>query len=301
MPASIELKNLGYVYPDGTEALRNISLRIEEGESVAVLGPNGAGKSTLLLHLNGILRGEGTVKISGSDIKGKETRELIGDIGLVFQDPDDQLFSTTVFDDVAFGPLNMNLSKEEVRGRVASALKRAGMEKFEDRCPHNLSFGEKRKVSIATVLSMDSRIMVFDEPLSNLDPRGKREIISLIKELKREGKTIITAIHDVNIVPEIADRIYVLNKEIIGEGTPREVFMNTKLLSNSNLDIPVITQFFEVLSCFGYDTTDIPLSIDEAISHLTRTIEKDGGHIHLHIHEHTHKEINRLKRRHEHQ
>jgi len=300
MPISIELKNLSYRYPDGTEALRDVNLNISEGESVAILGPNGAGKSTLLLHLNGILRGEGTVKISGNDISGKATRDLIGDVGLIFQDPDDQLFSTTVFDDVAFGPLNMGLSEEEVRKRVSSSLKKVGLEGFEERCPHNLSFGEKKKVSIATVLSMDSRILVFDEPVSNLDPRSRRGIITLMKNLRREGKTIVIATHDVNAVPEIADRIYVLNKEIIGEGTPREIFIDVELLKNSNLDIPLTTQLFEILSCFGYDMTDIPLSIEEAISHLTRTIETEGGHIHLHIHEHTHKNLKKVRDRHGH-
>ncbi len=301
MPASIELKNLSYVYPDGTEALRNISLGIEEGESVAVLGPNGAGKSTLLLHLNGILRGDGVVEILGSSIEGKDTWELIKDIGLVFQDPDDQLFSTTLFNDVAFGPMNLGLPEKEVKRRVSSALESVGLPDLGERCPHNLSFGEKKKASIATILSMEPRILVFDEPLSNLDPRSKRDIIALIKALKKEGKTIVIATHDVNSVAEIADRVYVLDRKIIREGTPREIFTDKELLWKANLELPLITQLFEVLSCFGYSTGDIPLSIDEAIKNLTRTIETEGGHVHLHIHEHTHRDIDRLKRRHEHQ
>jgi len=300
MSTAIELKNLNYTYPDGTNALRDVNLRIEEGESVALLGPNGAGKSTLLLHLNGILRGEGAVKIFGSDIMEKETRELIGEIGIVFQDPDDQLFMTTVFDDIAFGPLNTGLSREEVRKRVSSSLKKVGLEGFEDRCPHNLSFGEKKRISLATVLSMEPRILVFDEPTANLDPRSKRDVVSLINDLKKDGKTVIIATHDVNMVPEIVDRAYILNKTIIREGTPREIFMDTQLLKKSNLDIPLITQLFEILSCFGYDATDIPLSIEEAVSHLTKSIQTKGGHIHLHIHEHTHKNLKRIRDRHGH-
>ncbi len=142
---------------------------------------------------------------------------------------------------------------------------------------------------------MDPEIIVFDEPTANLDPVSRRDMVALIRELQEGGKTLVIATHDINVVPEVVDRIYVLNKTLLGEGSPREILMDTGLLDESNLDTPAVTKLFEVLSCFGYDTREIPLSMEEAVSHLTRTIEDGGGNIHLHIHKHTHEEIDMLK------
>lgn len=300
MDPVISIKNLTYRYPDGTLALDNVSLDVFRGELIALLGPNGAGKSTLLLHLNGVLKGSGSIRIFGGNIQDKKRGEIIREVGIVFQDPDDQLFMTTVFDDVAFGPMNMGLSKQEIGERVEDALGNVGLRGYEDRYPHNLSFGEKKKVSLATITSMEPEIIVLDEPTSNMDPKSRADILRIIKELKSRGKTIIIATHDINAVPEIADRIYILDRRIIAEGSPREIFMNVDLLKKANLDVPGITKLFEILTCFGYNCEDLPLSIDEAVSHLTKSIEKGGGHIHLHIHKHTHENIKKIRRKYEH-
>ena len=163
--------------------MKGVDLDVLEGESVALIGPNGAGKSTLLLHLNGILKGKGSVKTLGKELRGgKNTREIKNKVGMVFQDPNDQLFSPTVFDDVAFGPINMGCHQKLVRERVRGALRQIKMEGYEERCPHHLSFGEKKRISLATVLSMEPEILALDEPTSNLDHRGRRNFINLLRE-----------------------------------------------------------------------------------------------------------------------
>ncbi|RLG34853.1 energy-coupling factor ABC transporter ATP-binding protein, partial [Methanosarcinales archaeon] len=297
MRPAISIKDLTYTYPDGTCALNGISAEILEGESVALLGPNGAGKSTLMLHLNGILGGgEGSVEIFGDRIGSVDLKEIRKRVGIVFQDPDDQLFMPTLFDDVAFGPRNLGIPENEVKERVGRALRKVGLEGFEDRLPHHLSFGQKKRAAFATILSMDPDIIVLDEPTSNLDPKSRSELIRVIAKLREEGKTLITATHDVNAVPEIADRVIVLNRIIIGEGTVREVLLDSNLLEAANLTTPDVVQLFELLGCFGYDCKNLPLSMDEAVTHLTRTIETaNGKHVHLHIHEHTHQEIGEVR------
>ena len=276
-------------------------MNIYEGESVALIGPNGAGKSTFLLHLNGVMRTEnGAIEIFGDKIEDKNIREIRRRVGIVFQDPDDQLFMPTVFDDVAFGPINLGFEKDEVEKKVKMALNRVGLTGYEDRSPHRLSFGEKKRASLATVLSMEPDILVLDEPTSNLDPKSRAELIKTIKDLNAEGKTIITATHDLNAVPDIAGRVYVLNKTIVAQGTTRMVFEDLDLLREANLDVPDVVRLFEVLKCFGYDYENLPLSMDEAISHLTETIKSEGGHVHLHIHEHTHERLSKAKERHNH-
>ncbi len=284
-----------------TLALEDVSLDVFEGESVVLLGPNGAGKSTLLLHLNGILRSEkGSIEIFEEGMDDGDIRSIRKKVGIVFQDPDDQMFMPTVFDDVAFGPINLGLSEEDVGKRVASALSMVGLTGYGNKCPHNLSFGEKKRVALATILSMEPEILVFDEPTSNMDPKSRTELIRTIKELNSEGKTIITATHDVNAVPEIAKRAYVLNKTILAYGTVKEIFENADLLREVNLEVPEVVKLFEILRCFGYNCEELPLSVEESIEHLTRTIEGKDGHVHLHIHEHTHEQLNSVIDRHFH-
>ena len=290
----VEIENLSFTYPDGHMVLRDVNVTVWQGEVVAVLGSNGAGKSTLLLHLNGILRGDGAVSIMGLPAIEKNLKEIRRRVGLIFQEPDDQLFSPTVFDDVAFGPLNMRCPEDEVRRRVGRALQLVGMSGYEQRSPHHLSVGEKKRIAIATVLSMDPEILVFDEPTANLDPRSRADLIDMMRRLNKEGRTIVIATHDVDAVAEIASRVYVLNRGIVAEGTVGEIFSNMELLRGNNLKVPEIARLFEVLRCFGYDCDELPLSIEEAVDHLTRTIEQDGKHVHLHIHEHTHEELARL-------
>jgi len=298
----IIIRNLGYTYPDGTRALENVNMAVYEGERVAIVGPNGAGKTTLLLHLNGILRStDGQVEVFGKSVGGVKREEIINDVGIVFQDPDDQLFMPTLFDDLAFGPINLGLNEKEVRERVKKALSSLGLSGYENKCPHHLSYGEKKKASLAAVMSMEPRILVLDEPTANLDPRSRAELIGIIKELnEREGITIVIATHDVNAIPALADRVYVLNRRIIAEGTLQKIFSDFELLKENNLEVPEVFKLFEVLRCFGYNCIELPLSIDEAIEHLTRTVETEGGHIHLHIHEHTHDEVKKLKSKYEH-
>lgn len=297
MREAITVRNLSYTYPDGTKALEDVSLEVNEGERIAIVGPNGAGKTTFLLHLNGILHGtDGHVEVFGKSVDKVKREDIIKDVGIVFQDPDDQLFMPTLFDDLAFGPINSGLPEEEVRERVKMALLSLGLSDYENRCPHHLSYGEKKKAALAAVMSMEPRILVLDEPTANLDPRSRAELIEIIKGLnEREGITIVTATHDVNAVPELADRVYVLNKRIIAEGTSQKIFSDVELLKETNLEVPEVFKLFEVLQCFGYNCEELPLSVDDAIGHLTRTVENEGGHIHLHIHKHTHDDVKKLK------
>jgi len=262
---AIEIKNLSYTYPDGNIALNNINLEISENECIALIGPNGSGKTTLILNLNGILRGNGCVKIFNKELSDKNLKEIRKDIGIVFQNPDDQLFMPTVFDDVAFAPLNMNLDEKEVKVRVKNALHDVGMSDYENHCSYHLSFGEKKKISIATILSMNPKIVVFDEPTANLDTKSKKELIKIIKNLKKDGKTIIIATHDLDSVLEVVDRIAILNKTIVAYGKTREIITNEKLFEDENLDTPNIVILFKTLTNLGYDCTDIPLSMDAVL------------------------------------
>jgi cobalt/nickel transport system ATP-binding protein len=233
---AVEIKDLHYAYPDGTQALRGLNLTIEEGESVGIVGPNGAGKSTLLLHLNGILRGQGEVKIFGLPVVKKNLQEIRRRVGLVFQDPDDQLFSPTVFDDVAFGPINMGLTREEVEREVHRALAAVGMEEMERRSAHHLSFGQQKRVSIATVLSMRPDLLALDEPSSNLDPRARRELAELLQGL-RITKLVVT--HDLPFVFEICERVVVLSEgRVVADGEAFSVFTDEELLAKYGLELP---------------------------------------------------------------
>ena len=230
---AIRIDDLSYAYPDGHRALTSVNLVVKKGESLGLLGPNGAGKSTLALHLNGILTGSGRIKIMGLEVCKKNLREIRNKVGLVFQDPDDQLFSPTVREDVAFGPRNQGLSPEQVDHAVSRALAWVRMEDFEDRSSFHLSFGEKKRLSVATVLSMDPEILVLDEPVSNMDPRGRREFIELIKIL---DATKIVVTHDLAMAREICDRAVVMDDgEIVADGNPALVFEDVELLEAHGL------------------------------------------------------------------
>lgn len=219
---AIEIRNLNYVYPDGTKALRDINLDVFIGESVGVIGPNGAGKTTLLLHLNGILKGTGKICVLDFEMNGKNLAQIREKVGLVFQDPENQLFMPTVFDDVSFGPINMMLPRAEIETSVNEALKEVGMLDSIKRPSHHLSFGEKKRVSIATVLSMKPQILVLDEPTSNLDPKGRRDIIKFLKGI---NKTKIIASHDLEMIAELCSRYVFLNKGMIvrQDSTPKNL------------------------------------------------------------------------------
>ena len=213
----IVISDLSYTYPDGTRGLSRLSLSIASGESVAVLGPNGAGKSTLLLTLPGLIFGTGRVTISGIDVSPKTVREVRRHVGIVFQNPDDQLFCPTVYDDVAFGPENMGLSREEVGRRTESALSAMGLSGYDRRSSHHLSYGEKKRASIATILSMDPAVIAFDEPSANLDPEGVHDLMAVIGRI---AKTKIIVTHDVQLARKLADRAVVMRKGAIIEDMP---------------------------------------------------------------------------------
>jgi cobalt/nickel transport system ATP-binding protein len=266
----IETKNISYHYPDGTQALDKVNFQVEEGKIVALLGPNGAGKSTLFLHFNGILKpSSGCIFIDGTEIK-YDKKNLISirqKIGIVFQNPDDQLFAPTVMEDVAFGPMNIGLPLEEVELRVKEALKKVSMEGVEKKPPHHLSGGEKKKVAIAGILAMQPKIMVLDEPTSGLDPKGASQIMSLLYELNREGMTIIISTHDVDMVPLYASNMYIISKgKIIKKGSPPEVFEDVKTIREANLRLPRIAHLMEILEKNDElpFTKPYPLTIGEA-------------------------------------
>jgi cobalt/nickel transport system ATP-binding protein len=247
----IETKDITYEYPDGTKALDKVNFNVDEGKIVALLGPNGAGKSTLFLHFNGILSpSTGSVIIDGVTVKynKKDLMQIRQKVGIVFQNPDDQLFAPTVLEDVAFGPMNMGLPKEEVEARVKEALLRVGMEGFENKPPHHLSGGQKKRVAIAGILAMKPKIMVLDEPTSGLDPKGASQILRLLYKLNNEGITIVISTHDVDLVPLYASKVYIISEgKIIKEGTAPEVFEDVKTIRGANLRLPRIAHLMEIL------------------------------------------------------
>jgi len=224
----VRVDNLSFCYPDGRQALTDVSLTIHQGETVALIGPNGAGKSTLLLHLNGILRSNGVVKIFGRPVDDKNLRWLRSKVGLVFQNPDDQLFSPTVFDDVAFGPINMGYAEAEVRESVNRALDGVGMTGYEHRSPHHLSIGEKKRIAIATALAMNPEILVIDEPTANLDPGSKWSLIGLLKRLPM---TKIVASHDLELIRALCPRTIILDQgKVIVNGATEHILADIPLL-----------------------------------------------------------------------
>jgi len=230
----IEIDHLYYDYPDGTPALRDIDLVVYRNESIAILGPNGAGKSTLLYHLNGTLRGDGRVTILGLLVEKENLKEIRRRVGLVFQNPEDQLFCPTVFDDVAFGPLNMGLDEERVRYRVERALEMMGLKGFEGRSAHHLSEGEKKRVALATVLAMDSEILALDEPTDNLDPTGSRTLIERI-QLIPQTKVIVT--HHLPVAVDLCERAVLLRGGRKEEDLPtRDLLKNRELLEEFGFD-----------------------------------------------------------------
>jgi cobalt/nickel transport system ATP-binding protein len=232
----LSVENLHFHYPDGHVALRDVSLKLCEGEKVALVGPNGAGKSTLMLHLNGILSGEGEMSIAGMRIEPDNLPVIRAMVGLVFQSPDDQLFSPTVFEDVAFGPLHMGLPEDEVHARVDEALEMVRMCDYRDRLSHHLSVGEKKRIAIATVLSMRPQILVLDEPSAGLDPRARRGLINLLRELPI---TMLVSSHDLRMVEELFPRMVIMDEgKIVADGPTPELMDDEALLEAHGLEKP---------------------------------------------------------------
>ena len=242
---SLRVEDLAFAYPDGHQALFGVDLRIERGERVALLGPNGAGKTTLVLHLNGILTGgRGRVSVAGLPVRKRDLPEVRRRVGVVFQDPDDQLFMPTVGEDVAFGPRNLGLPEPEVAARVAAALDQVGMAGAADRPPHHLSFGQRRRVAVATVLSMHPEVLVLDEPSSNLDPAGRRELAEVLTVLP---VTMLMVTHDLPYALQLCPRSVVLDGGVVvADGPTREVLADADLLAAHRLELP-----------FGFDPTRV--------------------------------------------
>jgi cobalt/nickel transport system ATP-binding protein len=235
--ASLEVQGLAFAYPDGHQALFGVDLRVERGERVAVLGPNGAGKTTLVLHLNGVLGGgAGTVSVAGLPVVKENLREVRRRVGIVFQDPDDQLFMPSVGEDVAFGPANLGLRGAELQERVTSALTAVGMQDFADRPPSHLSFGQRRRVAVATVLAMEPEILVLDEPSSNLDPASRRELAEILTSL---DLTLLMVTHDLPYALELCERSVVLDGGVIAaDGATRDLLCDDALMRAHRLELP---------------------------------------------------------------
>jgi cobalt/nickel transport system ATP-binding protein len=235
MSCAIEARGLCFRYPNGVTGLDGVDLSVRHGERVAVLGPNGAGKTTLMLHLNGLLRGSGDLHVAGVDVARGDQRELRARVGLVFQDPDDQLFMPTVREDVAFGPLN--LGAQDVPGRVDAALRTVRMLDVADRAPHQLSLGQRRRVAIATVLAMDPRLLVLDEPSASLDPRSRRELLEMLARLEQ---TMLVVTHDLLFAAELCERAVILSGgRIVADGRCLDILRDEELLAAHDLELPL--------------------------------------------------------------
>jgi cobalt/nickel transport system ATP-binding protein len=248
-PPSLKVEGLAYAYPDGHQALFGVDLTVAKGERVALLGPNGAGKTTLVLHLNGILSGGlGTVRVAGLPVGARDMAEIRRRVGIVFQDPDDQLFMPTVREDVAFGPAAAGLRGPELEARVLAALDRVGMAEFAERPPHHLSFGQRRRVAVATVLVMEPEILVLDEPSSNLDPASRRELADVLRSL---DVTVLMVTHDLPYALELCPRAVVLSDGVIAaDGPTRDLLCDEELMRAHRLELP-----------FGFDPRSVRMGV----------------------------------------
>ncbi len=250
----IETRDLCYSYPHSVRALEGINFIAPRNARIAVIGSNGAGKSTLFKHFNGIFKPtSGSILIRGEPITKVNIREVRKFVGIVFQNADDQIFSPTVEQDVAFGPTNLGLDEETIHHRVHEALKIVGIEDLAGRVPHHLSGGEKKRVAIAGVIAMEPEVLVLDEPTAGLDPQGVHDLIGFINSLSKQyGMTVIFSTHDVSLVAEVADYIYVMNKgRFVAEGTVEQIFMQPDMLKSMRLDVPVLPKLLRSLQKQG--------------------------------------------------
>jgi len=252
MTPVLEFDQIQYAYPGCPESLSGISFTVKKGARVALVGPNGAGKTTLLLMSNGVLEPrKGRVLLDGEPLRydSRSLREIRKKVGLVFQNSDTQLFAPTVYQDVAFGPLNLGMSQEEIRAAVTRSLAAVGLTGYEKRPPHQLSGGEKKRAAIAGVLAMDPEVLVFDEPTSSLDPAGAAELMELLDELNAQGKTIIISTHDVELAYQWADHVVLLRKgSVVSQGPPEEIFTRADLVATTSLRAPAIVEMYMELS-----------------------------------------------------
>ncbi len=270
--AILKLENVLYRYPEADVAIENIDLEIEKGERVALVGPNGAGKSTLLHIMAGLfVPTSGKAWINGVELTRRTAAAARRGVGLLFQDPDDQIFMPTVYEDVTFGPINMGLEEVDVRQRATKAMELAGVEGYGDRVPHRLSTGEKKRVAIAGLLAMSPPTLLMDEPTANLDPQGRRDLVKVLDSL---DQTIVLATHDLSVAFELTDRVIVLKRSKIFDGNFRSLIADRKVLHEARLELP---SFSRLMSKWG-DLTGVgfepPLTVDEALEILLRERKK---------------------------
>ena len=270
----LSIKNLSYTYPDGTHALKNINMEILKGQKVAIMGPNGAGKSTLFSHFNGLTEPKsGYLEIDGKKMEYDKNSllEVRQKVGIVFQDPNDQLFAPTVKEDVAFGPMNLGLSYEEVEKRVNEALELVGMEKFKDKTPHHLSGGQQKRVAIAGIIAMKPEIMILDEPTAGLDPQGVDKVLDILNNLNKDGMSIVISSHDIEMVNGFAEKIFVLNEgEILASGDKQEIFSDKELLKKAHLKAPITTEILYQLKEKGFDVDTTKININEVVDEIIK-------------------------------
>ena len=271
----VEVKDVQFNYPGSVKAIGGVSFGISKAERVAILGPNGSGKSTLILLMAGLLTPlKGEITVFNEKTSSKNFQKIRQRIGVVFQDPDDQLFTQSVIDDIEYGPKNLRLPENEVKDRSSQVLEKMGIQHLKDRPPHRLSFGEKKKVSLATALVMKPDLLILDEPTANLDLVSRRGLIGTLNELNREGTTIIVSTHDVEALPELADRVIVINRGcLVGAGATSEVLQNQKLLESACLEPPAIVKLFTELQSKGV-VQGIPLTVEEGLRELTNLANK---------------------------
>lgn len=270
----LSTENLSFTYPDGTQALKNINIEIEKGEKVAIIGPNGAGKSTLFSHFNGLTEPtSGCVKIEDKPISFEkdELLKVRQKVGIVFQNPNDQLFAPTVKEDIAFGPMNLGLSYDEVEKRVEDALKMVGMENYEDKTPHHLSGGQQKRIAIAGIIAMKPELMILDEPTAGLDPDGVEKVLNIMNQLNEEGMTLIISSHDIDMISKYADKIFVLyNGEIIESGNKNKIFSDMKLLKKAHLRTPITTEILYNLKESGLNVNTEKISVKDTCTEIIK-------------------------------
>jgi cobalt/nickel transport system ATP-binding protein len=271
----VSARDVQFTYPAGVAALHGVSLDIKQGERVALLGPNGSGKSTLILLIAGLLTPKkGEIKVFGQPTTSKDFQKFRSRIGIVFQDPDDQLFTPSVIEDVEYGPKNLKMPEDEIKQRSAHVLDKMGIEHLKERPPHRLSFGEKKKVSLATALVLKPELLILDEPTANLDLVSRRGLIETLNELSRSGTTIIVSTHDAEAIPEIADRVIVISHgNKLCEGTTSDVLQDKKMLEASGLEPPTIVDLFGELKAQGF-IDEVPLTAAEGKEALLKLLKE---------------------------
>lgn len=272
MKELLQVKDLCFSY-DEKPVLKHINITVRKGEKIAVMGSNGAGKSTFFLNLNGVLQPDsGDILLEGKKLKKKDFKELHRRVGFVFQDADSQIIASNVKAEISFGPMNLGLSKEEVKNRVAAAIEYMELSQFEDRAPQYLSGGEKKRVSIADILAMETDVLIFDEPMAALDPVNAQNVESILKRLYEDGKTLLIATHDVDFAYRYADRILVFSDGgIIADGTPQEVFHKKEIMERAHLKAPAIMTVWEALEQKGFvkKGTGYPVTAEELVEKLS--------------------------------